>query len=115
MNRTPTDTPGVFVVVALTVRPENQQAIIDTVRSGGDPAGVPGLVSINLLRSLDGTQVINHMHWASQEAYEKAGEQLSAIKNTREQVLRLIEDHSTNIYEAVSIGAPSCPQTVQPH
>jgi len=114
VNVIPTDPPGVFVVVALTVRPENQQAIIDTVRSAGDPTTVPGLVSINLLRSLDGTQVINHMHWASRDAYEEAGGQLPAIKNTREQVLRLIEDHSTNIYEAVDLGAPSCPRTTRP-
>jgi heme-degrading monooxygenase HmoA len=103
VNLIPTEHQGLFVLIVLTVRPENQQALIDTIRSAGDPAKVPGLASINLLRSLDGTQVINHMHWASQEAYEDARGHLPVIKNTRAEVQRLTENAATNIYEAVSL------------
>lgn len=104
MNLIHTEDQGLFVLIVLTVRPENQQALIDTIRSAGDPAKVPGLHSINLLRSLDGTQVINHMHWASQEAYEEARGRFPVIKNTRAEVQRLIQDAATNIYEAVSLS-----------
>lgn len=104
MNLIPTENQGVFVLIALTVRPESQQALIDTIRSAGDPAQIPGLRSINLLRSLDGTQVINHMHWASKEAFEDARAHLTMIENTRTEVQRLIEDSATNIYEVVSLS-----------
>lgn len=105
MNLIPTENQGVVVLITLTVRPENQQRLIDTIRSAGDPAQIPGLRSINLLRSVDGTRVINHMHWASEEAYEKARRHLAVIKNTRTEVQRLIENAATNIYEVVRVEA----------
>lgn len=104
MDLIPTENQGLFVLIVLTVRPGNQQALIDTIRSAGDPATVPGLHSINLLRSIDGTQVINHMHWASKEAYEEARTHLPMIKNTRAEVQRLIENAATNIYEVVGLS-----------
>lgn len=104
MNLIPTQNQGLFVLIVLTVRPENQQALIDTIRWAGDPAQVPGLYSINLLRSLDGKQVINHMHWASKEAYEEARAHFPVIKNTRAEVQQLIENAATNIYEVVNLS-----------
>ena len=102
MNLIPTENQVLFVLITLTVRPENQQALIDTIRSAGDPAQVPGLRSVNLLRSLDGTRVINHMCWASKEAFEGA-RTLPAIENTRAAVQQLIENAATNLYEVVSL------------
>ncbi|MCU1641269.1 MAG: antibiotic biosynthesis monooxygenase [Nocardia sp.] len=99
MNLIPTENPGLFVLIVLTVRPENQQTLIDTIRSAGDQATVPGLRSINLLRSLDGTQVINHMHWAGKEEFEQARAHLPLIENTRAAVQQLVEHATTNIYE----------------
>jgi heme-degrading monooxygenase HmoA len=107
VNLIPAEDQGVFVLIVLTVRPGSQQALIDTIRAAGDPAQVPGLRSISLLRSLDGTQVINHMHWASQEAYAAASARLPVIRDTRAEVQRLIENAATNIYEAVSLGPPA--------
>ena len=104
MNLIPTEGQGLFALIVLTVRPENQQALIDTIRSAGDPAKVPGLHSICLLRSLDGTQVINHMHWASKQAFEAARAHLPVIRNTRAEVQRLIENAATNLYEVVSLS-----------
>ena len=107
MNLIPSEDQGLFVLIVLTVRPGNQQALIDTIGAAGDPAKVPGLRSINLLRSLDGTQVINHMHWASKDAYEQARDRLPVIRNTRAEVQRLIESAATNIYEVVSLSSPT--------
>ena len=106
MNLIPAGDQGVFVLIVLTVAPGRQQALIDVIRSAGDPATVPGLRAINLLRSLDGTQVINHMHWASQEAYADASARLPAIRDTRAEVQRLADRAATNIYEVVSLGPP---------
>jgi heme-degrading monooxygenase HmoA len=106
VNLIPAEDQGVFVLIVLTVRPGSQQALIDTIRSAGDPATVPGLRSVRLLRSLDGTQVINHMHWASRAAYEDASANLPVIRNTRAEVQRLTENAVTNVYEVVSLGPP---------
>ena len=107
MDLIPSEAQGLFVLIVLTVRPGNQQVLIDTIGAAGDPAKVPGLLSINLLRSLDGTQVINHMHWASKDAYEQARDRLPVIRNTRAEVQRLIESAATNIYEVVSLSSPT--------
>ena len=64
------DNQDVFVLIALTVRPENQQTVIDTVLSAGDPADVPGLRSVELFRSLDGTRVVNYAQWRNAEAMQ---------------------------------------------
>jgi heme-degrading monooxygenase HmoA len=104
VNLIPAEDQGLYVLIVLTVRPENQQAVIDTIRSAGDPATVPGLRSIRLLRSLDGTQVINHMHWASQQAYEEASARHPVIRDTRAGVRRLIEDAATRLYEVISLS-----------
>lgn len=103
MNLVPTQNDGIYVLIVLTVRPENQQALIDAIREAGDPAQIPGLRAINLLRSLDGTKVINHMHWVSKDAFVEARETLSVIERTRAEVERLIEHADTNLYEVISI------------
>ncbi|WP_327140487.1 antibiotic biosynthesis monooxygenase family protein [Nocardia sp. NBC_01327] len=102
MNIIPTENPGLFVLIVLTVRPENQQALIDTIGSAGDPAAVPGLRSISLLRSLDGTQVINHMHWAGRAEFEEARAHLPVIEKTRAAAQQLVEHATTNLYEVAA-------------
>jgi heme-degrading monooxygenase HmoA len=94
---------GLFAVNVFTVRPENQRPLIDCIRSAGDPAGVPGLLSVHLLRSLDGTQVINHMHWADEDAFRRATRENPVIAATRDQVGRLIEGAAPNLYEIVEL------------
>src|SRR3954454_21544030 len=92
MNIIPSpDEPGVLAVNVFTVRPENQQALIDTIRSAGDPADVPGLRAMHLLRSLDGTQASNHMQRESEEAFAAATATDAFIAATRERVHTLIE------------------------
>lgn len=84
---------GVIVINVFTVRPDNQQRLIDTIRACG-PADLPGLRSIRLLRSLDGTKVINHMHWDSQAAFRQA-------TTDNPQVAELIEVAEPGLYEVV--------------
>jgi heme-degrading monooxygenase HmoA len=97
----PTEDRGVVVLIALTVRPENQRDVIETIRSAGDPARIPGLRSIDLLRGLDGTQVINQMRWTSAEAFRDARAHLALIEDTRAEVQRLVEGATTTLYEVV--------------
>jgi heme-degrading monooxygenase HmoA len=100
------DEAGLLAVNVFTVRPENQQALIDCIRSAGDPADVPGLRSMHLLRSHDGTRVINHMHWASEEAFAAATAGDPVIAATRERVGELVEGARPDRYEVIQLGTP---------
>jgi heme-degrading monooxygenase HmoA len=105
MNIIPSpDEPGLLAVNVFTVRPENQQALIETICSAGDPADVPGLRAMHLLRSLDGTQVINHMQWESEEAFAAATATDAFIAATRERVHTLIERAGPNRYEVIDLS-----------
>jgi heme-degrading monooxygenase HmoA len=105
MNIIPSsDEPGLLAVNVFTVRPENQEALIDAIRAAGDPADVPGLRAMHLLRSLDGTQVINHMQWESEAAFAAATAGSAFIAATRERVHTLIERAGPNRYEVVELG-----------
>ncbi|MFI1916775.1 antibiotic biosynthesis monooxygenase [Nocardia sp. NPDC020380] len=99
MNLIPTKKSGLFVLIVLTVQPENQQKVIDTIHAAGDPNLIPGLLSLDLLRSLDGTQVINHMHWTDKTAFDQARADIPAIQSLRTEVLGLIEHATSNLYE----------------
>ena len=101
MNLIPTPGHGLLAINVFTVRPENQGPLIDAIHAAGDPADVPGLLSMHLLRSLDGTQVINHMHWSDEEAFRRAVRDDPVIAATREHVGRLIEGAGPNLYEVV--------------
>ena len=83
--------PDFFAVNVFRVRPENQRRLVDRLRAAGDPADIPGLLSMHLLRSEDGTQVINHMHWASREAFDQATANNPAIAATRVAIRQFIE------------------------
>ena len=93
---------GLIVTNVFRVRPENQATLVDTIRHGGDPA-VPGLVSMNLLRSEDGTQVINQMYWESRQAFEEAVSHNTEIAATMEAVGRLIEGAGPMRHEIVPV------------
>jgi heme-degrading monooxygenase HmoA len=105
MTAVPAENRDVVVLITLTVRPEDQQAVVDTIRSAGDPAAVPGLRSISLLRSLDGTQVINHMRWASRDAFDDARAHLPVVGRTRAEVQEIVGDATTHLYEVVDLPA----------
>ena len=93
----------VQVVNVFTVRPDNQQALVDCIRGAGDPAAIPGLLSMHLLRSLDGTQVINQMRWASRAAFDDATAHDPVIVATKAKVGRLIEGAGPTRYEVITL------------
>jgi quinol monooxygenase YgiN len=59
------------VIIIFTVKPEEQQKLIDTIREFlATVATQPGFVSANLHKSLDGVKVANYAQWNSIEAFE---------------------------------------------
>lgn len=103
MNLIPTDGGGLIAINVFTVKPENQQAVIDAIQGGGDPAGIPGLRAMHLLRSTDGTKVINHMYWDSERALTAATRTDPRISATMKKVSALIEGAAPGHYEVIPV------------
>jgi heme-degrading monooxygenase HmoA len=99
------DRPDVFAINVFHVRSDSQQQFIDCIRDAGDPADIPGLLSMHLLRGKDGTQVINHMHWATKEALDRAGRDNPVIARTRTAIRQYIDGPGPAPYEVVEIKA----------
>lgn len=97
------DRADLFAINVFQVRPENQQRLIDRIRDAGNPAGIPGLLSMHLLRSKDGTQVTNHMHWASKEALKRASAENPVIAATKIAIRELIEGAGPRPHEVIAV------------
>lgn len=97
------DQADFFAINVFQVRPENQLRLIDCIRGAGDPAGIPGLLSMHLLRSKDGTQVTNHMHWASREAFKRASAENPVIDATKTAIRQFIEGDGPRPHEVIEI------------
>lgn len=58
---------------------------------------------MHLLRSKDGTQVINHMHWANKEALKQATAQNPVIKSTKTAIRQFIEGTGPRPHEVIEL------------
>jgi heme-degrading monooxygenase HmoA len=94
---------GLAAVNAFAVRPDNQQALVDCIRAANDRADLPGLLAMHLLRSLDGTQVINHMLWADDATFRAATAGDPVIAETKHRVHTLIEGTGPVRYEIIPV------------
>jgi heme-degrading monooxygenase HmoA len=95
--------PDVFAINVFRVRPDNQQPLIDCIRDAGDPADIPGLLSMYLLCSKDGTQVTNFTHWASKEALRAATAENPVIKATKTAIRQFIEGTGPQPHKVVEV------------
>lgn len=62
----------VTLVNIFSVAPENQQRLVDLLAEATETtmSSMPGYVSANIHKSLDGTKVVNYAQWESREAFE---------------------------------------------
>lgn len=62
----------VTLVNVFTVAPEKQQQVVDMLIEATDKTmrNMPGFISANIHRSLDGKKVINYAQWRSKDAFE---------------------------------------------
>ena len=59
------------LVNVFTVRPENQQRLVDVLAEAAETMKtIHGYVSSNLHKSLDGKKVVNYVQWESAEDFE---------------------------------------------
>lgn len=67
-----TERDVVTLINVFTVASENQQRLVDLLIGATETTmnSMPGYVSANIHRSLDGTKVVNYAQWESREAFE---------------------------------------------
>jgi heme-degrading monooxygenase HmoA len=66
------DAPVTTLINVFTVDPADQQRLVELWQQATDDVmcHLPGFVSANVHRSLDGTKVVNYAQWESQEAFQ---------------------------------------------
>jgi quinol monooxygenase YgiN len=64
--------PLVTLINVFSVDPENQQRLVELWQRATDDVmrHLPGFISANVHRSLDGTKVVNYAQWESREAFD---------------------------------------------
>ena len=64
--------PIVVLINVFTCTPDNQHRLVEAWQRGTDDLMryLPGFISANIHRSLDGTKVINYAQWESREAFQ---------------------------------------------
>ena len=99
----------ITVIIIFTVKPEQQQELIDTIKEFLETVQVqPGFVSANLHKSIDGVKVANYAQWENTETFE-------AFRNNSEVQVKAEKlwnfDHpDSHVYEIVAseskVGIP---------
>ena len=62
----------VTLVNVFTVEPEDQQKLVDMLVAATEKtmSNIPGFVSANIHKSLDGERVVNYAQWCTKEDFE---------------------------------------------
>jgi heme-degrading monooxygenase HmoA len=98
----------VTLINVFTVEPENQQRLVDLLAEATEVvmSKLPGFVSANLHKSLDGTKVVNYAQWRSLEAFEAMLGNDGAVVHMKEaeRVARKIEPY---LYEVSFVDEAS--------
>ncbi len=96
----------VTLINVFTVAPEDQGHLLEVLARATEEvmAGLPGFVSANLHRSLDGTKVTNYAQWRSRENYQAMLENPVTAPHMRE-AARIAETFEPYLYEVAFVDA----------
>ncbi len=87
----------VTLINVFTVAPEDQQRLLDLLAeaTGSVMNKLPGFVSANLHKSLDGKRVVNYAQWRIREAFEAMLDSPDALAHMKEaeKIAEKIEPH----------------------
>ncbi len=74
------------LINVFTVAPENQQQLADVLVEATESVmnKLPGFISANIHKSLDGTRVVNYAQWRSQKDFETMLTNPDAIPHMRQ-------------------------------
>ena len=93
----------VTLINVFTVEPAQQQRLVDVLVEATHAVmnGLPGFISANIHRSIDGTRVVNYAQWRSREDFERMLQQPDAIPDMRE--AGRLASFEPNLYEVVYV------------
>ena len=99
----------VTLINVFTVEPSKQQQLVDILISATETSmrHLPGFISANIHRSLDGTKVANYAQWRSVEDFE-AMQKNPAAEPHMEQAAALAE-FEPGLYEVVDTQSAATP------
>ena len=102
-----TEQDALTLVNVFTVAPEDQQRLLDVLveATEGVMNKLPGFVSANLHKSLDGTRVTNYAQWRSREDFEAMLEHPDAGAHMRE-AARFAIRFEPHLYEVAFVDEP---------
>jgi heme-degrading monooxygenase HmoA len=91
----------VTLINVFTVEPENQQRLIDMLIEATEKTmkNMPGFVSANIHKSLDGIRVTNYAQWRSREDFEAMLKNPEAL--THMGPIKEIASNDAHLYEVV--------------
>lgn len=74
------------LINTFSVKPENQQGLIDLLQTATEDVmrNLPGFISANIHRSLDGKKVVNYAQWRSLDYFESMKQNPLAQKHMKE-------------------------------
>jgi heme-degrading monooxygenase HmoA len=100
MTQISRDVEVVTLINVFTVAPEDQQRLLDVLVEATEAVmnRMPGFVSANLHKSLDGTKVVNYAQWRSQEAFEAMLQNAEAGAHMKE-AEKIAEKFEPHLYE----------------
>jgi len=95
--------PVITLINVFTVEPSKQDQLIKILDEATDKVikHMPGFVSANIHRGLDGRHVANYAQWASQEAFEAMLANPAAQAHLREAAA--IAQYAPNLYTVGSV------------
>ena len=94
----------VTVINSFTVEPAKQEALVALLTHATDETirHLPGFVSANIHRSLDGTRVTNYAQWRSREDFEAMLHSPAAMPHLKE-ASALATSVDPHLYEVVTV------------
>jgi quinol monooxygenase YgiN len=97
------DSKVVTLINVFTVEPENQQRLVDMLTEATEKTmkKLPGFVSANIHKSLDGVRVANYAQWRSREDFEAMLQNPEAL--THMKPIMEIAKFDAHLYEVVEV------------
>lgn len=104
MTTITTERDLVTLVNVFAVERRDQQRLVDLLVEVTRTTmnRVPGFVSANIHKSLDGTRVVNYAQWSSREDFEAMLENAEAALHMRE-AARIAVEFEPHLYEVVFV------------
>src|SRR5262245_40150040 len=89
------------LINVFTVAPENQQQLAELLVHATEATmrHLPGFISANIHKSLDGTRVVNYAQWQTREAFEAMLKNPKAIPHMKDAAS--LAQHDPHLYEVV--------------